>query len=238
MRDAHVKRRIALFTPATAALVLASACARTQLGLPNDGDEAGVPDSGAPRGGGVVGTATVTNAGVPTPFAYSHAFLVSRPGVQSQLMLFVTTRPRTCADHLAGLDYADGDDIYFSVVTELPEPASADGTWHFMGVIDDGGPAITAWYLQHQACGKPGVIYGEPGFVDNKSFLQLTAVTPEQVTGTFKVQFNFDTAGWDGPYVEYLEGSFDTAPCLLTMEYPPDPTASYATLPSTTCPAK
>jgi hypothetical protein len=221
-----------------AALVLASACTRTQLGLAEDASDAGVPDSGAPRGGGVVGTATVTNAGVPTPFLYSHAFLVSRPGVKSLLMLFVTTRPRTCADHLAGLDYVDGDDIYFSVATTVPDPASADGTWHFSGDIDDGGPDITASYLQHQACGKPAVFQGATTFVDNKSFLQLTAITSEHVTGTFKVQFSFDYAPWDGPSIEYLEGSFDTPPCLLTMENPPDPTPQYATLPSATCPAK
>jgi hypothetical protein len=183
-----------------------------------------------------LGTAVVRNGDDPSNLKYSHAILATVHDA-TILMLFLTDRPRSCTEHLAGIDYIGEQDLYYSIEWVAPE-AGADagptvGTWHFSGSDEQKPPRIYAWYLEHQACGEEANSYGSAWYTDETNFLQLTEVSASRVAGTFITQVGFNVVGWDGPDVMYLEGSFDTVPCVVTSLYPPDP--GMPSMPSTTC---
>ncbi|MBS2020268.1 MAG: hypothetical protein JST00_45835 [Deltaproteobacteria bacterium] len=225
-----------------AALTSAPACgghAVMYVSEPLDGAvAAGDAEAGARRG-----TASVQSGGEPTDFEHASAILATTT-TAVVLMLFLSDRPRTCAEHLAGIDYVGQKDIYFKVMWYPKEIGpgvgrSTPGTWRFtrglVGEEKEPMPKIEAWFLEHRTCGEPATPWGSPSLPNDNNVLTFTEASASRIKGSFITQIGFSTAGWSGPPGYYFSGSFDAEPCLVPDLESVDPTVAWATLPSKTC---
>lgn len=203
---------------------------------PPDGSAAGADGSSASKKGG---TAIVQNADEPTDFKYAYSILATTPN-HVVLMLFLTDRPRTCSDHLAGVDYLGAKDVYYYLRWYPKDAGPVTGTWYFSKDWDGKErdpkvPTIESWFFEHTQCGESGKVRGRASGSNDVNYLTLSEAGSARVSGTFVTQVVVDGDGSSGRRALYLHGSFDTVPCVIPDLFPPDPGTQYATLPSKTC---
>ncbi len=218
----------------SAVAVVASSCGgKSTVDSPLASGGADADASATSATGAALGTAVIRDGDEPTHFEHSYAILSTTPGVVT-LMLFITDRPRTCAEHLAGIDYVGAQDLYYALRwTQGPAPVT--GTWHFTGASPPKNPTISSAFLEHTTCGQPAVPYGGLSYVNEVNYLTLTHASASRIAGDLIAQVGFNVVGWKGPSAMFLSGTFDTVPCVVTSLLPVDPNVSRATVPSVTC---